>query len=100
MAGFAKGLHDRRGDSRSHPGGDDWKRRAVELLKKPTGVSWDEMGVPKAWEDEPLWKRPWPFYLGLFGCLIERDNRPNSARSFLLTALPDHRSSETVVFLL
>ena len=40
------------------PGGDDWKRRAVELLKNPTGVSLDEMGVPKTWDDEPLWKRP------------------------------------------
>jgi abortive infection bacteriophage resistance protein len=39
------------------PGGDEWKRRAVELLKNPTGVSSDEMGVPKKWDDEPLWKR-------------------------------------------
>jgi hypothetical protein len=23
------------------PGGDDWKRREVELWKKPAGVSWD-----------------------------------------------------------
>lgn len=40
------------------PGGDDWKREAVELLKNPTGVSLDEMGVPATWEDEPVWKRP------------------------------------------
>jgi hypothetical protein len=32
-------------------------------MKKPTGVSWDETGVPDALEDEPLWKRP-VFLLG------------------------------------
>jgi abortive infection bacteriophage resistance protein len=40
------------------PGGDDRKRQAVQLLKNPTGVSLDEIGVPEAWEDEPVWKRP------------------------------------------
>lgn len=39
------------------PGGDDWKNQAVQLLRNPTGVSLDEMGVPERWEEEPLWNR-------------------------------------------
>ena len=40
------------------PGGEEWKKQTIGLLRTRSRAALDKMGVPDDWETEPLWNRP------------------------------------------